>query len=204
MSEKETFSLIFSRLLDILHSHQRVRKRRGHGRGEEDNRQPEETVGGSEQGIGTSVTLKLPLTLAIIDGLLVEIGKQRFVLPLSLVKECVELTRADVEHAHGRHIANVRGEIVPYVRLREKFGINGDLPDIEQIVIADIQRTSIGLVVDNVIGEHQTVIKSLGRVYRNVKGISGSTILGDGTVALIMDVPGLVDGAQTYEITTNN
>ena len=88
------------------------------------------------------------------------------------MKECVELTRGDVEQAHGRHIANVRGDIVPYVRLREKFGIDGDLPDIEQIVIADIQRTSIGFVVDSVIGEHQTVIKSLGRVFRNVRGIS--------------------------------
>ncbi len=206
MSEKEIFSLIFAPGFSTSSA---VTSVSGRGVGMDVVKKTVDGLRGSvdvssEEGTGTSVTLKLPLTLAIIDGLLVEIGKQHFVLPLSLVKECVELTREDVERAHGRHIANVRGEIVPYVRLREKFGISGDLPAIEQIVIADIQRASIGLVVDNVIGEHQTVIKSLGRIYRNVRGVSGSTILGDGTVALIMDVPGLVDGAQTYEITTNN
>ena len=206
MSDKEVFSLIFS---PGFSTSAEVTSVSGRGVGMDVVKKTIDALRGSvdvasEGGTGTSVTLKLPLTLAIINGLLVEVGKQHFVLPLSLVKECVELTREDVRRAHGRHIANVRGEIVPYIRLREKFGINGDLPDIEQVVIADIQRSSVGFVVDNVIGEHQTVIKSLGRVYRNVRGISGSTILGNGTVALIMDMPGLVDGVQSYEITTNN
>ena len=171
MSEKEIFSLIFAPGFSTSAA---VTSVSGRGVGMDVVKKTVDGLRGSvdvssEEGTGTSVTLKLPLTLAIIDGLLVEIGKQHFVLPLSLVKECVELTREDVEHSHGRHIANVRGEIVPYVRLREKFGIKGDLPDIEQIVIADIQRTSIGLVVDNVIGEHQTVIKSLGRIYRTCR-----------------------------------
>ncbi len=142
----------------------------------------------SEKDKGTTITLKLPLTLAIIDGLLVRLGKDHFVLPLSAVKECVELTKQDAAGAHGRHIANVRGRIVPYIKLRERFGINGSVPDIEQIVIAEIGDGNIGFVVDSVIGEHQTVIKSLGTYYKNVEGISGATILGDGTVALILDV----------------
>ena len=142
----------------------------------------------SEKGVGTTISLKLPLTLAIIEGLLVEIGSGHFVLPLSAVEECVELSRDEVRKAHGRHMANVRGSLVPYVRLREEFGIPGALPEIEQIVITEIERERIGFVVDHVVGQHQTVIKSLGRVYRDVDGISGATILGDGGVALIMDV----------------
>lgn len=149
----------------------------------------------SEKGVGTTVTLKLPLTLAIIEGLLVEIGKQFFILPLTIVQECVELTRRDAEMSHGRDIANIRGEIVPYIRLRESFNINGSRPDIEQIVVTEIERNRIGFVVDSVIGEHQTVIKTLGKVYRNINGISGATILGDGTVALIMDIAGLANSA---------
>ena len=147
----------------------------------------------SAKGEGTTVTLRLPLTLAIIEGLLVEIDSQYFILPLPVVHECVELTRLDVERSNGKDIANIRGEIVPYIRLRETFGMHSSRPDIEQIVITEVGRERIGFVVDHVIGEHQTVIKSLGKVYRNVHGISGATILGDGTVALIMDVTRLVE-----------
>jgi len=154
----------------------------------------------SDKGIGTTITLRLPLTLAIIEGLLVEIGKEYFVLPLSAVEECVELTRQDVANAHGRHLANVRGQIVPYLRLREQFAINGKQPDIEQIVIVGVEGHRVGFVVDNVIGEHQTVIKTLGRVYKDIEGISGATILGDGTVALILDIQKLVQTAEREEV----
>ena len=154
----------------------------------------------SENGMGTIITLKLPLTLAIIDGLLVKIGVSSFVLPLSLVEECVELSRGDVDNSHGRHIANVRGQFVPYVRLREEFGIDGRTPDTEQIVITEIERNRVGFVVDSVIGQHQTVIKTLGRIYRDTRGISGATILGDGTVALIMDVQRLQQMAECRAI----
>ena len=158
----------------------------------------------SQKGIGTTITLSLPLTLAIIDGLLVKIGAEIFVVPLSLVEECVELTAEDISNAHGRQIANVRGEIVPYISLREKFSINGGKPDIEQIVITSVNGQRVGFVVDHVIGEHQTVIKTLGRVYRDIEGISGATILGDGTVALIMDVTKLVQNAIKEEALLNS
>src|SRR5208282_958297 len=155
----------------------------------------------SNKGTGTTITLKLPLTLAIIDGLLVRIGEDHFVLPLSVVKECVELMKEDAAEAHGRHIANVRGRIIPYIKLRERFGINGIVPDIEQIVIAEIGDDNIGFVVDAVIGEHQTVIKSLGTFYKNVEGVSGATILGDGTVALILDASQIAMLAEAEEKT---
>lgn len=142
----------------------------------------------SKKGEGTTITIKLPLTLAIIDGLLVEVGGEHFVIPLASVEECVELSKDDIERHHGRHVIRVRGQIVPYIRLREQFRINGQVPDIEQIVITDIERNRVGFVVDHVIGQHQTVIKNLSKIYRNVEAISGATIMADGNVALILDV----------------
>lgn len=141
---------------------------------------------------GTTITLKLPLTLAIIDGFLTRIGAEHFIFPLSLVEECVEISPEDAAKAHGRCLARVRNQIVPYIRLRDHFGISGQSPSFEQIVIVSVDGKRVGLVVDTVVGEHQTVIKSLGRFYQHVDGISGATILGDGTLALILDVPKIV------------
>ena len=148
---------------------------------------------------GTTVTFKLPLTLAIIDGLLVKIDEQFFVMPLSIIEECVELSREDVVKAHGKKIAEIRGEIVPYIHLRGHFMMGGNIPLIEQIVTARIDGHRIGFVVDQVVGEYQTVIKTLGRVYRNVEEVSGATILGDGQVALILDLPRLLQKAEKEE-----
>jgi two-component system chemotaxis sensor kinase CheA len=154
----------------------------------------------SRKGEGMTITLKLPLTLAIIDGFLTKIGQEHFVFPLSLVEECVELTRDGMKKACGRNIANVRGDIVPYISLRERFSIDGEPPPIEQIVITRVENNRVGFVVDHVIGGHQTVIKNLGGFYRNVEGISGATILGDGTVALILDAPKLVQSSEKEEL----
>ena len=150
----------------------------------------------SEVGVGTTFTIKLPLTLAIIEGLQIEVGNEYFVIPLSLVEECVELTN----RGHGRskeRIINLRGEIVPYIRLREWFEVPGVSPAIEQIVIVGVQDSRVGIVVDRVVGEYQTVIKSLGKIYKSVEGISGATIKGDGAIALIIDVPKLISTAAT-------
>jgi len=146
----------------------------------------------SELGHGTTITIRLPLTLAIIEGLQVQVGDGFFVIPLSLVEECVELHQQDVDPTGRKRIINLRGELVPYISLRRWFEVEGEAPEIEQIVITGIEGRRIGIVVDHVIGEHQTVIKSLGRVYRDVEGISGATIKGDGSLALILDVPRLV------------
>ncbi len=154
----------------------------------------------SERGIGTSITLKLPLTLAIIDGFLTKIGEQHFIFPLSLVEECVELTRDDVVKAHNRHMAHVRGHLVPYIRLREHFLISGEAPAIEQIVITRVEDGRVGFVVDHIVGGHQTVIKNLGRFYKDAEGTAGATVLGDGTVALILDVPKLMHAVEREEV----
>jgi two-component system, chemotaxis family, sensor kinase CheA len=150
----------------------------------------------SELGKGTTIRLQLPLTLAIIDGLLVAVSDARFVLPMSLVEECVELTELDIERSHNNRLANVRGELVPYIRLRDLFGSAGKRPPIEQIAITTVEGRRYGFVVDGVVGQHQTVIKSLGRMYQGTRGLSGATILGDGTLALIVDVPALLGSVQ--------
>ena len=154
----------------------------------------------SKKGSGTTITLKIPLTLAIIDGLLVKVGDSYFVLPLSIIEECVELAESSMNSNHGRKIVNVRGDIVPYISLRDQFQIYENRPALEQLVITNTEGTRVAFVVDHVIGEHQTVIKSLGRAYRHVEGISGATILGDGTLALILDPRKLFQSVedQTY------
>ncbi len=146
----------------------------------------------SQPGVGLAVTLRLPLTLAIIDGLLVRVGATHFVLPLANSLECVELTRQDVQDAHGNHLASVRGETIPYVRLSEHFVIERPPPEREQIMVVDTDEGHYGLVVDEVLGNHHTVIKNLGRLFRDVPMVSGATILGNGTVALIVDPHRLV------------
>jgi two-component system chemotaxis sensor kinase CheA len=130
----------------------------------------------------------------------VDIGAERFILPLADVEECIELTREMAAATHGRNIINVRGEIVPYVPLREAFAVRSARPEIEQIVITSLDNGRVGFVVDHVVGEHQTVIKNLGRFYQGVSGISGATILGDGRVALILDLPQLAGRAEQIEL----
>ncbi len=201
LSEKELFNLI---LAPGFSTAKAVTSVSGRGVGMDVVKRAIDELRGSIEisswaGQGSTITLKLPLTLAIIEGLLVRISDNFFVLPLSSVEECVELTREDTVRANGRNMANVRGQIVPYIRLREQFVVSGEPPAIEQIVIVRVDGNRVGFVVDSVIGEHQTVIKSLGRAYRDVQGISGATILGDGTVALILDTGHLVANATLQE-----
>jgi len=148
----------------------------------------------STPGKGTAVTLKIPLTLAIIDGLLVEAGGSRFVVPLSHVSGCMELSHSDAQ-AGRQTLLSVRGELVPYISLRKRFRIPGQPPPIEQVIIAETPGGQFGFVVDRVIGDHHTVIKKLGRLFRDIDEVSGATILGDGTVALILDVERLAVAA---------
>ena len=154
----------------------------------------------SRKGRGTTITLRLPLTLAIIDGLLVEIDTDKYVLPLSSIEECVELTREDIAKTHGRNILNIRDKIIPFIPLRHHFAIPGTPPAIEQVVINAVDGQRVGIVVDRVIGEHQIVIKTMNALYKNVQEISGATILGDGTVALILDVPKLLNELKTTQL----
>ncbi len=153
----------------------------------------------SELGKGTTITLRLPLTLAIIEGLLVRVAETRYVLPLTAVEECVELTAAGDARYKGRSFLNIRGDLVPFLRLRELFGERSDPDPHQKVVIVRAGEARIGLVVDQILGGHQTVIKSLSKLHADAPSFSGATILGDGDVALILDVPRLIAAAQTRE-----
>lgn len=201
LSESEIYSLIFAPGFSTA---KKVTNVSGRGVGMDVVKRAIDVLRGtvevnSELGTGTTITLKLPLTLAIIDGLLVKIEDDHYVLPLSSVEECLELSQEDIDRTHGRHIVNVRGGIVPYISLRERFGITSHRPKIEQIVVAKINEHRVGFVVDQVFGQHQTVLKSLGNFYKNVEGVSGATILGDGTVALILDIRKIMEREELLE-----
>ena len=140
-------------------------------------------------GEGSRFTIRLPLTLAIIDGFLTGVGKASYVIPLDMVIECIELAGTSGE----RDYINLRGEVLPFVRLRELFEVRGERPTRENVVVVQYAGKKAGIVVDQLLGEFQTVIKPLGSLFRNMRGIGGSTILGSGEVALILDVQALVN-----------
>ena len=150
-------------------------------------------------GAGSTISLQIPLTLAIIEGLLVRIADEHFVLPLSSVEACIELPEDAGQSDDGARLLSYRGELLPYVELREAFGIQGKTPGFRQVVVVNSQEHRVGFVVDSVIGDYQTVIKPLGRMFKDVAGISGATILGDGTVALIIDFNRLAQAARAVQ-----
>jgi two-component system, chemotaxis family, sensor kinase CheA len=147
-------------------------------------------------GEGSSMTLRLPLTLAIIDGMLVRIGNGRYTIPLSAVEECVELPVSADTGSRGRNFLDIRGSLVPFIRLREVFNTAGEADTHQKVVIVSSGEGRVGLVVDQIIGNNQTVIKQLSKLHSSIKSFSGATILGDGTVALILDTAHLVGVGQ--------
>jgi two-component system chemotaxis sensor kinase CheA len=144
----------------------------------------------SQKGRGTTFTIRLPLTLAIIDGFAVKVDTETYVIPLSSVQECLELPREKHRSEDGG-VINLRGEALPYVRLRDLFGCGGNASAREKIIVVEYQGGRAGLAADELLGEQQAVIKPLGRLFQGIRGVSGSTILGNGRVALILDVPAL-------------
>jgi two-component system chemotaxis sensor kinase CheA len=140
----------------------------------------------TELGLGTTMRLRLPLTLAIIDGFRVEVAGASYVVPLDVVIECLDL--APFLESEDNHLINLRGEVLPFLRLREIFRIPGEAPARERVVVIHHGELRAGIVVDRLMGEFQTVIKPLGKLFRGARGLGGSTILGTGEVALILDV----------------
>jgi two-component system, chemotaxis family, sensor kinase CheA len=149
----------------------------------------------STAGKGSTVTIRLPLTLAIIEGFSVKVGSEVFIVPLEHVTECTELP-AEQRSAEASGILSLRGDPLPYVRLRRAFSLSGEVPKKENIVVVKINEFYAGIAVDELLGGMQTVVKPLGRAFRAVHGIAGSTVLGDGRVGLILDVPSLLRGVM--------
>jgi two-component system chemotaxis sensor kinase CheA len=153
----------------------------------------------STPGNGSEIALRIPLTLAIIDGLLVRVGTGAYVIPLSAVEECLELSPEDDLRSRGRSFISLRDSLVPFIRLRELFNTRTQPDPFQKIVVISTGSERVGLVVDQIIGDHQTVIKSLSKLHHDVATFSGATILGDGSVALILDVAHLVAAGQQQE-----
>ncbi|MGB8169327.1 MAG: chemotaxis protein CheA [Chthoniobacteraceae bacterium] len=194
LTEQETFNLIF---LPGFSTAKIVSNVSGRGVGMDVVKRTIEGLRGSiilssPEGRGTVIRLTLPLTLAIIDGLLVEIEGDRFIVPMTAVTENVELSRTERFANNGRNAVDVRGSLVPYIPLRDLFEIRGNEPELEKIVIVAMEGERLGLVVDRVIGSHQTVIQSLGPFYRDNDLFSGTTIMGDGRVAMILNLAGIL------------
>ncbi len=144
-------------------------------------------------GQGTTFTIRLPLSLAIIQGFGVETGGETFVVPLETVVECVSHAAKDRDRATG--VINLRGEAVPFIRLRHRLGVGGQVPSREQVLVVHHRERRVGLVADTLLGQAQTVVKPLGPLFRRLPGLGGSTILGDGRVGLLLDVAALVEEA---------
>ena len=140
----------------------------------------------SRPGAGTTVTVRLPLTVAIVDGFIVAVGPEHYVVPLDAVTECLSLPPDSGARPTG--VMSVRGDAIPFVRIRDLFRVPGTRPDRESVVLVHAGGRRVGLVVDRLLGESQVVLKPLDDLFRGVAGISGSTILGDGRVSLILDV----------------
>ncbi len=153
----------------------------------------------STPGKGSKLTLKLPLTLAIIDGMTVRVGEDNYIIPLITVTESIRPKASDLQRIVGKgEVVNLRGEWVPLVRLYEAFNVTPEYTDPMQalLVIVEVENRRIAVLVDELTGQQQVVIKTLEQNYRKIEAISGATILGDGQVALILDVPGLAKLAR--------
>ena len=147
----------------------------------------------SQPGEGTIVRIRLPLTLAIINGFLVGIDQSTYVIPLDMVQECIELDEQDRQSSRDNGYLDLRGEVLPLVYLRDHFNHEGPPARRQNVVVVRYAEHKAGLVVDDLLGEFQTVIKPLGKLFGGLRGISGSTILGSGAVALILDIPALLN-----------
>lgn len=199
-SESEIFNLIFA---PGLSTKEEASNLSGRGVGMDVVKSNIEALRGtvavaSQLGQGTTVTIHLPLTLAIIDGFMVEAQKERYIIPLSMVEECVEMDSNEWQIDEIQNYINLRGEVLPYLRLGNFFRthqkpMSGQR---ESLVIVRVGDAKAGFVVDELHGENQTVIKPLGKLFENLKGIGGATVLGSGDVALILDVHGLIQHAQ--------
>jgi two-component system chemotaxis sensor kinase CheA len=148
----------------------------------------------SQEGHGTTVILRVPLTLATIQGFAVGVGEETYVLPLEWVHECLELP-SERGGQEGGGVLNLNGRALPYLRLREVLGVRGEHPGRESIVVLGHGANRAGLVVDVLYGEGPCVLKPMGPLFRHVPGVSGSTILGTGRVGLVLDVPTLLRSA---------
>ncbi len=194
LSEKESLAFIFEPGFSMATT---VTNVSGRGVGMDVVKKNIEALRGSIQmdttkGVGTTITIKIPLTLVIVEGLLLKVCEKFFIIPLSMVDRIIERDSEHLVETDSGYILHQNGKPIPFVRVSELFDIPDSNAPTQQFVIVEYEGRKVGLVVDKVIGEHQTVIKPLGSLYQNVQGFSGATILGDGRIALIIDAERLI------------
>jgi two-component system chemotaxis sensor kinase CheA len=202
MTDQEVFALIFEAGFSTA---EQITDVSGRGVGMDVVRKNIQALGGrieieSMAGIGTRMTVRLPLTLAILDGMSIAVGNQKYILPLSYVVESLQVSTQDIKTLSNQgRVIQVRGEYLPVVVLHEVFGLPGTYTDFTQgiMVVLDADGAKAALFVDALLGQHQVVIKSLEANYRRVPGVSGATIMGDGHVALILDVSAVANLARS-------
>ncbi|HSC69514.1 MAG TPA: chemotaxis protein CheA [Cellvibrio sp.] len=204
LSRQELFQLIFHPGLSTA---EQVTNLSGRGVGMDVVKRNIEALQGgieieSELGVGTSFSIRLPLTLAIIDGFHVTAGHIDFIVPQNTILECVDLN--SLNHVQGQNCVNLRGDQVPYIRLREIFSLQPKDHSREKIVVVQFGEKRAGIVVDELHGEIQTVVKPMGPIFQALKGIGGSSLLGTGAVALILDIQQLISFAISREHSRNN
>jgi two-component system chemotaxis sensor kinase CheA len=141
----------------------------------------------STEGVGTTITMRLPLTLAVIPGFVIGVAGEQFVVPMAAVSECLLLPEELPGQTDAGGVLNLRGEAIPYVRLRHFLGFGGEYAGREVMVVIDYDRGRAAFVVDEVFGEAQTVIKPLTSALRNLPGVTGTAIMGDGAVTMVLE-----------------
>jgi two-component system chemotaxis sensor kinase CheA len=157
----------------------------------------------SQTGVGATVRIRLPLTLAIIEGFGVGIGDETYVIPVDQVIECVELPREDHDRARRDGVLQLRNEPLPFIYLKDHFGLPGERGARQSVVVVQHETSRAGLAVNELYGSTQTVIKPLPAIFKDVPGVSGSAILGNGRVALILDIPALFRDFRLQEAHAN-
>ncbi len=193
-SETELLELIFRPGLSTA---ERVTELSGRGVGMDVVRRNVEALQGSvavetRAGQGTRVTLRLPLTLVLVEGFVVGVSDQRYVIPMHAVAECLDLPAGHAPSGRNEGVLGLRGEALPFLRLRSAFGLQGAAAERESVVVVRHAAGRAGLVVDRLLGQSRTILKPLGRLFRGLPGVLGSSVTGDGQVALVLDVPGLL------------
>ncbi|MBL3558923.1 MULTISPECIES: chemotaxis protein CheA [Marinobacter] len=206
LSDREAFNLIFEPGFSTV---EQVTNLSGRGVGMDVVRRNIEALRGAVELVspgvagGTTFRIRLPLTLAIIDGFLARVGEATYVVPLEMVVECTELSAEQQAVSNEQHYIKLRHEVLPLIRLREHFSHGGERSRRQNIIVVRHGGQKAGLIVDELLGEHQTVIKPLSGIFSHLKGLSGSTILGSGQVALILDVPALMHQVAQHEDVAN-
>jgi two-component system chemotaxis sensor kinase CheA len=197
LSEDEAVSLIFA---PGFSTNDQVTRVSGRGVGVDAVRARAEALGGNLRvenfpGHGTRFRIRLPLTLAIVQALRVRVGREEYMAPVVNVVEAVECQRADLRRVHGQDTLMLRDDVLPVSRLGRLLDVAGsaDDPPIFTVLVVEVSERRVGLIVDEVMGQQEIAIKSLGRSLKAVRGFGGVTILGDGSVCLILDLPSLLE-----------